>query len=195
MLSVRLILISLFSVCTLEGEEIMEDITELCSKITLDEEEEANLVFDQEDKEKRVPFFTRCLVGSFLTDNTINIQAMKLTLACPVKGVNIKVIALNRFIFQLFHDFDVDRIIKGDPWMFNRYLLLMKEIALGLNPSTFPLYTMNIWIQIYDLPCGLLSERVVQDIGNYLGEFVESDQKKFDGNWRQYLRIQVGLDS
>ena len=105
-----------------------------------------------------------------MTDNTINIQAMKHTLASiwrPVKGVNIKVIAPN------------DRIIKGDPWMFNRYLLLMKELAPGLNPSTIPLYTMNIWIQIYDLPCGLLSERVVQDLGNYLGEFVESDQNFF----------------
>lgn len=38
-----------------------------------------------------------------------------------------------------------------------------------------------------------MSQRVVQDIGNYIGEFVESDSNNFVGVWREYLRVRVSI--
>ena len=44
------------------------------------------------------------------------------------------------------------------------------------------------------MPIGLQSKRVLRDVGNFIGVFVESDPKNLDGNWKTYMRIRVALD-
>lgn len=53
---------------------------------------------------------------------------------------------------------------------------------------------MFICVQIYDLTIGFNTECILKSIGNYVGKFVESDQKNFQGLWRNYLRVKVALD-
>lgn len=38
-----------------------------------------------------------------------------------------------------------------------------------------------------------MSQRVVSDTGNYIGEFIESDPNNFVGVWREFLRIRVTI--
>lgn len=40
---------------------------------------------------------------------------------------------------------------------------------------------------------GYMSQRVVKDVGNYIGEFIESDANNFVGVWREYLRVRVSI--
>ncbi|KAL8104293.1 hypothetical protein AgCh_028496 [Apium graveolens] len=39
-----------------------------------------------------------------------------------------------------------------------------------------------------------MSQRVVKDVGNYIGKFIESDDNNFVGVWREYLRVRVTID-
>lgn len=138
-----------------------------------------------------------CPVGKFLKDRPINVGAMKSTLASlwrPVKGVSIQEIHPNLFLFQFLHELDMNKVIKGGPWTFDSNQLLTKVLGEDDNPSSVFLDTADIWVQVYDLPTGLRSERVIQNIGNFVGVFVESDQKNLDGNWRQFMRIRVSMD-
>ena len=57
-----------------------------------------------------------------------------------------------------------------------------------------PLHQADIWVQLHDLQPGFKTEKVCQDLGNFIGTFVESDSKNFMGLWREYLRIRVTLD-
>lgn len=41
---------------------------------------------------------------------------------------------------------------------------------------------------------GVKTEKLCDDIGNYIGEFVESDERNFSFVWREYLRIRVLVD-
>lgn len=41
---------------------------------------------------------------------------------------------------------------------------------------------------------GFMSQRVVVDVGNYIGKFVESDNNNFVGVWREYLRVRATID-
>ena len=133
----------------------------------------------------------------FLKERTINIQAMKNTLAALwrlVKGVYIKDLNQNLFLFQFFHERDVDRVYAGSPWTFDRHLLTTKRLEKGVSPSTVTLFDMHIWVQIYDLPSELLSEQSIVDNGNFIGSFLEADPTNFDGMWKLYLRVKVALD-
>lgn len=48
-------------------------------------------------------------------------------------------------------------------------------------------------MQLHDMVTGFMSQRVVKDIGNYVGTFVESDTNNFVGVWREYLRVCVSI--
>ncbi|KAL8090281.1 hypothetical protein AgCh_039666 [Apium graveolens] len=52
---------------------------------------------------------------------------------------------------------------------------------------------MDIWVQLYDMNSGFMSLRVVKDVGNYIGTFIESDVNNFTGVWREYLRVRVSI--
>lgn len=39
----------------------------------------------------------------------------------------------------------------------------------------------EIWVQIYDMPKGYVSENILQSVGNYIGVFVKSDPGNFNG--------------
>lgn len=51
----------------------------------------------------------------------------------------------------------------------------------GDNPRTISLDNILSSVQIHGMDPGFMSLRVVQDIGNYIGKFVESDSNNFIG--------------
>ena len=90
--------------------------TDLYDKISIEDEEESGLVVDQGENELAQEKLKWRLVGRFLIDRVINSQAMKDTLSKiwrPVKGVFIRDINPNMFLFNFFHELDMERVIKG----------------------------------------------------------------------------------
>lgn len=92
------------------------------------------------------------------------------------------------------HEIDISRVTDGSPWSFNRAPLFFKRLTPGENPMENKIHHLYIWVQIHDMQNGFRSERVIKDIGNYIGIFVKSDQKNFAGDWREYLRVRVTID-
>lgn len=187
---------SLFSAIMASSSKDVAAVADLCATVTL-EEEECGLEVDGAVVEGTQEDYQWCLVGRFLTDRQINTTAMKNTMASiwrPVKGVCIKDLGPSLFMFQFFHKLDLERVINGSPWTFDQHLLITCRLTKGSIPSQIPLFMVDIWIQVYDLPCGFMSERVAMEIGNFIGRFVEADANNFDGVWRTYMRIRVSID-
>ena len=65
---------------------------------------------------------------------------------------------------------------------------------MGDNPSQISLHSADFWIQVYDLPCGFIAEKVGKEIGNFIGSYVEADANNFGGVWRNFMRIKVSID-
>lgn len=125
------------------------------------------------------------LLGRFLTQKL-------------VKGVDIREgpngDEVQLYIFKFFHEFDLVRIFEGGPWTFDNHLLLWRWLFSGEQLTQITLYDTSIWVQIHDLPIGIITERVCRDIGNFLGSFVEADRANFSGEWRNFFRVRVLLD-
>ena len=60
----------------------------------------------------------------------------------------------------------MDRVVKRGSLMFDRHLLLMKVLTAGEDPMDVELRNTDLWVQIFYLPFGLHSERVLRDVGN-----------------------------
>lgn len=154
------------------------------------------MVEESEVGEKKEEFIF-CLVGRFLTDKNVHFAAMHNTLATlwrPIKGVSIRDLGSQIFLFQFFHEVDIQRVEKGGPWTFNKHLLLMKRLEPDEQLTTVPLIEMSIWVQLHELPIGFMFEKVCQQIGSFIGKFIESDTKNFDGVWKSYLQVRVMID-
>ena len=53
---------------------------------------------------------------------------------------------------------------------------------------------MNIMLQQHHLPIGFRTSKIVQNIGDYVGQFMESDDNNFTSTWQDYLRVRVSID-
>ncbi|KAK1378352.1 hypothetical protein POM88_025096 [Heracleum sosnowskyi] len=112
-----------------------------------------------------------CLVRKFLTDSSIDFQAMQHKMASlwrPGKGMYVKQLDSNRFLFQFYHEIDIKRVCDGSPWTFGRFHLVFERLKDGINPRTMVINNLELWVQLHGMGTGFMSQRVVADIGNLL---------------------------
>lgn len=172
------------------------------NNISLEEEDEGGLEIisdlQSENEQSLVGFDAKlCVVACFLSEGQVDFPAMQQNMAAlwkPGKGVYIKDLEPNLFLFQFFHEVDVKRVMEGCPWSFNRRALVMRRLQEGENPRSVDLNTMDLWVQVYDLKVGFMSEKIITEVGNSIGKFVASYLSNFTGVWREYFRIQVTID-
>ena len=112
----------------------------------------------------------------------------------PKCGVEITEVKYGIFLFRFFFHLVVQRILKGRPWSFDKHLLILGVIKEGANPTTIPLFLVPFWIQMHNLPLGFMSQEVGQSIGNYIGTFLEYDEKNSSNLLRSFRHIRVLMD-
>uniref|UniRef100_A0A803NGT3 DUF4283 domain-containing protein n=1 Tax=Cannabis sativa TaxID=3483 RepID=A0A803NGT3_CANSA len=175
----------------------MSNINDQYDQIQLEEEEDGGLLCDIV-ADVGQPIDDRwCLVGKFLTKRLIDFDAMQNTLASlwqPGKGMFVKELDLNLYIFQFYHEIDIQRVMDGSPWTFNRFQLVFERLKRGEDPRSVSLHRLDIWVQLHNLKTGFMTEANARNVGNYIGSFIKSDPKNFLGIWRDYLRIRVTIN-
>ncbi|MBA0615717.1 hypothetical protein Godav_015832, partial [Gossypium davidsonii] len=105
--------------------------------LSLDEEEEEEILQVQNDSDPVSEEEILSLVGCFLTASIIHYPAMKSTMANLwhlVKGVQIRDLGEKRYLFKFFHIIDMERVINGAPWTFNNHLLILHKLKGGEDP-------------------------------------------------------------
>ena len=80
-------------------------------RLTLTDEEEKIVICDDDTPSEHMEQVALCLLGKLHTENTFNIDVMKTVLKNvwkPAKGVIIKELNWNLFLFQFFTKIDKD---------------------------------------------------------------------------------------
>jgi hypothetical protein len=112
----------------------------------------------------------------------------------PVKGVTIKEAPDGKFLFHFAHPIDMEAVLSGGPWTFDNNMLILEQVQLGMQIERIPLFHVNMWVQVHNLPMGLMKETVGTKLANYIGAFMEYDKNNKTSFWRQYMRIRVKVD-
>lgn len=178
------------------GDRSIQEMEEAFALVSIEEEDHGGINYGGTTDDLSEIDTRWCLVGKFLTDSPIDFQVMQHKMASlwrPGKGLYVKQIESNRFLFQFYHEVDIKRVMEGSPWTFGRFHLILERLREGDNPRTKPINRLDIWVQLHDMNAGFMSLRVVTDVGNYIGKFIESDPNNFVGVWREFLRIRVSL--
>ena len=166
--------------------------------LRLEDDEEEIEIPEEELAREGVGFDPNlCLVGRFQTNKQIRTQMAKENMKniwSVVKGVEVSEVKTGVFLFQFFHKLDMQKVLQKGPWFFNKHMMVLGAMAEGESPEDVALHTVPFWIQVHSLPVGYMAETVGRNIGNYVGEFLEYDEKNSLDFWRRYMRIRVMVD-
>ncbi|KAJ8451231.1 hypothetical protein Cgig2_014003 [Carnegiea gigantea] len=108
----------------------------------------------------------------------------------PMKGVHVKDLGENLFLFQFFYELDMRRVLDGGPWCFDQHLLVLKECSEKEQPSKIVLEKALLWMHIYDLPFDSWAETVINMIGSKVGEVMEVDKEDYG----TYVRVRLAME-
>ncbi|GMI85604.1 hypothetical protein like AT3G31430 [Hibiscus trionum] len=161
----------------------IEDVEEEAFKVPSD-------LLESEDE------YALCLVGKFLTSTVIHFLAMRNTLADlwhPLGGISITDLGEKRICFRFYTEVDLNRVLEGCPWFFNGHLLLLRRLDKGEDPLHVPLELASFWVQIHNLPAGLMSEGMAKQFGKFIGQFIKYDSKLLITGRKQYMRIKAAF--
>ncbi|KAF4378898.1 hypothetical protein G4B88_008368 [Cannabis sativa] len=125
-------------------------LTKRWADICLEDEEEHEVsLADDCDEEEELNFDDRwCLVGRMLSGKVSDFQIFQNIIADlwkPGRGIFIKILEQNRFLFQFYHEIDIKRVIDGSPWTYDRKQLLIERLKPGGNPKTIAINTLDMW--------------------------------------------------
>lgn len=173
-------------------EGLESDLVDMYANMVIQDEEEGGIVVAE--NEMVAPKQTYMLVGKFLTEKNINYNAMQNVMAGlwrPKEGMEVYEMGGARFSFVFFHKMDLQKVIDGGPWSFEQAMLVYNQVGEGEDPVTVKLQEVEMWVQIYDIPRGFLSETILKSIGSSIGRYIKSDPGTFEGGWKSYVRIRV----
>ncbi|XP_074359603.1 uncharacterized protein LOC141699588 [Apium graveolens] len=173
-----------------------DDINTNLQRLGIDDEENEGFILDEEVDEN-VNKYGLCLVGRLLIEKNINNRVMKSRITDvwrPTMGLNIKDLEQGMFLFQFFKKEDMQWVTKGGPWSFDNAMLALEKVQAGENPATIKPCSLNIWIQLYNIPIGYMLESVGKQLGNFFGEFLEYDAKNNTSIWRECMRVRIKID-
>ncbi|KAL8096581.1 hypothetical protein AgCh_037515 [Apium graveolens] len=182
--------------CGRSVNSIMDNLDVMMTDLDISNEENEEMVFDEEFEEENNRF-ELCLVGRFLTEKNLNVRAMKSKLADlwrPAMGISIKALNSGVFLFQFYHKDDLKWMLSNGPWSFDGAMLVVNEIKAGEDPVKVQLNEVEMWIQIYNLPMGYMTESVGKQLGNFFGKFISYDSSNDSSIWREYMRVRISLD-
>ncbi|MBA0785806.1 hypothetical protein Gotri_006768 [Gossypium trilobum] len=159
----------------------------------MDDEEDAF----QEDERVVGRVNQLCLVGRCLTDSVVHFPSLRNTLADlwhPIGEICITEIGEKRYLFQFFHEIDIEKVITGTPWFFNNHLLILQRVPAEGNPAVMDLNHTEFWVQVHDLPPGLMSASMAKQFGDFRGKFIEYDTSIPTLGIHHYMRIRIWLN-
>ncbi|XP_074346361.1 uncharacterized protein LOC141685139 [Apium graveolens] len=174
----------------------VENINGRLEGIGIEDEENAEVVFDEEAEDVSNKFET-CLVGHFLTEKNLNVRAMKSKVADiwhPPRGINIKDLKPGIFLFQFYHADDKEWMLNGGPWNFDGAMLVLNKIRSGEDPLEVSLTYLQFWIQLVGVPSGLMIETTGKQLANFFGSFLAYEPNNNSSIWRDFMRIKISFD-
>ena len=89
------------------------------------------------------------LAARFFTVRALNIEAIARTFKLlwhTKRGFEVQDMGDNRVLFIFSDKFDVDRVLAGEPWSFDRYLVALKRIGRQMEMKGLVFDNAHFWL-------------------------------------------------
>lgn len=69
----------------------------------------------------------------------------------------------------------------------------MQNVAIGEDPMAIQMNTAEIWVQVHQLPFGIIDTTMGALVGSHIGGMTKYDEDNNYGPWRKYIKIRVEI--
>jgi hypothetical protein len=165
--------------------------------LTLEEGEVAAFSDDEGDTDgvQEWALIGKALSPSALHINTIT-SAMRLSWGNP-HGLRLRSVlekGENLFIAQFGCMEDMKKALDGSPWMIGKHAVILQMYDASLKPSDVCFSSMDLWVNILNLPLGWMEEKLGTRAALLIGKVVKVDVGPDGKASGPFLRAKVAVD-
>ena len=169
----------------------MDDLTKHWNRLSLSEREGDDICI------KRDRCSTEHLIaGFFLTKRALNMDAVARTFK-PLwrvdNGFTVSNEGAHKVVFSFDSSEDVDRILSGEPWSFDKSLVVLQRYNRLTSLDELAFEKVSFWVQVHNIPIGYRSKSVAEDICEAIG-VVDRSTEVAECEGGNYVRVRVTLD-
>ena len=169
----------------------MEEITRSWNNLSLDEREGSRIMLKNT---LRLSEFI--LAAKFLTRRALSMDAVartfrqlwRLTAGFKIRNMNDHVVL---FVFN--NQGDIDRILRSEPWCFDKYLMVFQQYDGDISISKLNFQWVSFCVQVHDIPIRFMTREVAKNICDTVGTVCRSIGGVDDDGGR-FIRVKVKLD-
>lgn len=88
----------------------------------------------------------------------------------------------HRVLFEFKDSRDVDCVLKGETWSFNKHLVALKQVST------------SFWVQVHNLPIGNFSMAVAKEVALVAGVIDGEETAMGDGEGCNFLKVQIAIN-
>ncbi|XP_062014564.1 uncharacterized protein At4g02000-like [Rosa rugosa] len=110
------------------------------------------------------------------------------------KGLAVKSLDDNLFLFRFHFLEDLNSVLQKEPWSYAGNLLLMERVVSSTSISNVKLSHVSLWVHVHKLPWLKMTDPMAKLIGDTLGVFLDVDRDRDFGCIGGTMKIRVRWD-
>jgi hypothetical protein len=136
-------------------------------------------------------------LGKVFSEKPASVDGLKATLGkiwCPLKGLQIKALGENIFLFSFSQASGKRKALENGPWMHQNDLMVVEDFDPEKSRDDYQFEFIPVWIHVLKLPLGRMNRETGEAVGDAAGEFLEVDVGEDGMAVGEYLRVKVKLN-
>lgn len=113
---------------------------------------------------------------------------------CPLRGIDCKALGENKFLFIFHQASGKKKTLEEGPWNLLKELVVVADLDETKTLDELEFNFIPIWVQVSQLPLGMMNARTAEAIGDEIGEFLEANADDGCVVIGRFLRIKVRID-
>ena len=135
------------------------------------------------------------IAAKFLTKRALNTESVRTFDAIwrSVNGFKVRNVGNHIVLFTFDNEEEVERIYEGEPWSFNKHLVLIKKYDYSIPVRELVFEQESLWVQVHDIPFRYLSRRVAEELCEAVG-VVNKNSSDVKVDKGCVMRVRVWVD-
>ncbi|KAM0875940.1 hypothetical protein ACQ4PT_036478 [Festuca glaucescens] len=100
----------------------------------------------------------------------------------------------NKFLIKFEQKGDFNHVLKGGPWLYQDYPMLVAEYDGKSSLADFPVNSKAVWVRVMDIPPGMMTEKWARKMGDQLGTYKEIAKESKNQVWDKFYRVRIVVD-
>ncbi|KAK1644785.1 hypothetical protein QYE76_062590 [Lolium multiflorum] len=144
-----------------------------------------------------VPDVEAKALGKVFSEKPASVDGLKATLGkiwCPLKGLQIKALGENIFLFTFSQASGKRKALENGPWMHHNDLVVVEDFDPDKSRDDYQFELIPVWIHVLKLPLGRMNRETGEAVGDAAGDFLDVDVGEDGMAVGEYLRVKVKLN-